>query len=156
MAKEEHEGKTLPQIADILGIGKFDTHLFICTGPDCCDEKTGFAAWDVVKRTVKALNPVLNASKIYRTKVGCLRVCKDGPIAVAYPQGKWFHHVTSENAESIVQHLQAGAEEPHPLQFIVAPLPAEGAAGDGAADGASADGAAVDGAAGDGAEDGGR
>ena len=124
MAKEDHKGKTLPQIAEILGIGKFDTHFFICTGPDCCDPETGMAAWQVVKRTVKALNPDLKNSRIYRTKVNCLRICQNGPIAVAYPQGKWFHHVTEDNAEDIVKFLQSGETGPHPLEFTEHPLPA--------------------------------
>ena len=126
MAKEEHKDKSLEQIADILGIGNFDTHLFICSGPDCCSEEQGMASWNAVKRKVKELNPVLHESKIYRTKVGCLRVCKDGPIAVAYPQGKWFHRVTEDRAAEIVAYLQSGASEPHPLEFTVHPLPAPG------------------------------
>ena len=88
MAKEDRKDKTVEQIADILGIGNFDTHLFLCTGPDCCTPEEGMAAWQVVKRTVKALNPDLRHSKLYRTKVNCLRMCKGGPIAVSYPDRK--------------------------------------------------------------------
>lgn len=122
MAKEDRKDKTVEQIADILGIGNFDTHLFLCTGPDCCTPEEGAAAWQVVKRTVKALNPDLRHSKLYRTKVNCLRMCKGGPIAVSYPQGKWFHSVTEENAASVVEYLQSGATEPHPLEFRAHPL----------------------------------
>ena len=124
MAKEEHKDKTLEQIAAILGIGTFDTHLFICTGPDCCTPEEGMASWKAVKSIVKALNPVLNESRVYRTKVNCLRVCKNGPIAVAYPQGKWFHSVSEDAAADIVAHLQSGAAEVHPLEFKRHPLPA--------------------------------
>ncbi len=115
MAKEEYKGKSLDQIADIVGLGNFDTHLFICTGPDCCSEEAGMDAWQAVKRAVKELNPVLNKSRIYRTKVGCLRICKRGPVAVCYPQGRWFHSVTAERAAEIVHYLQSGAQERHPL-----------------------------------------
>ena len=133
MAKEEHKDKTLEQIADILGIRNVDTHLFLCTGPDCCTPEEGMAAWQAVKRTVKELNPLLSESSIYRTKVQCLRVCKGGPIAVAYPQGKWFHGVNEANAPGVVAYLQSGAAGPHPLEFIAHPLdgpqaPAEDAA----------------------------
>lgn len=123
MAKEDHKGKPLDEIADILGFGHFDTHLFICTGPDCCTEEEGMAAWNVVKKSVKSLNPDLRRSKIYRTKVACLRVCTRGPIAVAYPQGKWFHSVTEEAAEDIVRHLQSNTGESHSLEFRRHPLP---------------------------------
>ncbi|HKI97574.1 MAG TPA: (2Fe-2S) ferredoxin domain-containing protein [bacterium] len=122
MAKEDRKDKSLQEIADIVGIGCFDTHLFICTGPDCCTPEEGMAAWRAVKRTVKDLNPDLRQAKLYRTKVGCLRICKGGPIAVAYPQGKWFHSVTEETAPGIVEYLQSGAQGPHPLEFAAHPL----------------------------------
>ena len=122
MSKEENKDKSLEQIADIVGIGTFETHLFICTGPDCCTPDEGMAAWQAVKRAVKELNPDLRNAKLYRTKVGCLRICKGGPIAVAYPQGKWFHSVSEANASGIVAHLQAGAPGRHPLEFAVHPL----------------------------------
>jgi len=122
MSKEEHKHKSFGQIADILGIGTFETHLFLCTGPDCCTPEAGQEAWKALKRTVKELNPELRTARLYRTKVGCLRICKGGPIAVAYPQGKWFHNVTAENAPDIVRHLQSGGREQHPLEFAVHPL----------------------------------
>ena len=134
MAKEEHKDKTLEQIADIVGIGNFQTHLFICTGPDCCTPEEGMAAWQSVKRAVKELNPDLRQAKLYRTKVGCLRICKGGPIAVAYPQGKWFHSVTEANAPGVVAHLQSGSTERHPLEFAVHPLTGESLKRDDAAD----------------------
>ena len=113
MSKEAHKDKTLEQIADLLGIANAQTHLFLCTGPDCCSPEQGEEAWQAVKRAVKDLNPDLRAARLYRTRVNCLRVCKGGPIAVAYPQGKWFHSVTAANAPDVVAHLQHGAQGPH-------------------------------------------
>ncbi len=134
MAKPERKGKSLAEIGEILGFGNFDTHLFICTGPDCCDEPEGMAAWQAVKRAVKEFNPDLRQAKIYRTKVGCLRVCSQGPIAVAYPQGKWFHSVTEAAAADIVAYLQSGATAPHPLEFANHPLPPPVHGGDASGD----------------------
>jgi len=127
MAKEEYAGKTLKEIGDLVGLPHTKTHLFICTGPDCAPEEKGMAAWNAIKRTVKELCPDLKEATMYRTKVGCLRICKQGPIAVAYPQGIWFHSVTEENAAEVVTFLQRGAVDTHPLEFARRPLgtPAE-------------------------------
>ena len=125
MSKEDRKDKSLTQIAEIVGLGQFHTHLFLCTGPDCCAAEEGAGAWQAVKRAVKELNPDLRQARLYRTKVGCLRICKDGPVAVAYPQGKWFRNVTAENAPGIVAYLQDGAQGTHPLEFAAHPLPAD-------------------------------
>ena len=138
MSKEAHKDKTLEQIADLLGIANAQTHLFLCTGPDCCSPEQGEEAWQAVKRAVKELNPDLRAARLYRTRVNCLRVCKGGPIAVAYPQGKWFHSVTAANAPDVVAHLQHGAQGPHRLEFVAHPLPAQPDAAAGAASAAAA------------------
>ena len=126
MTKEEkNKGKSPREVAEILGISHVRTHLFICTGPDCCTPETGAESWKAVKAKVKALYPELPQSAIYRTKVGCLRICKQGPIAVAYPQGKWFQGVTPDKVGDLLEYLDSGSRAPHPLEFKTHPLPAE-------------------------------
>ena len=45
----------------------------------------------------------------YRTKVGCLRICQGGPIAVVYPEGTWYAGLTAERVPPFVQqHLVEG------------------------------------------------
>ena len=124
MAKEEkNPGKSPAEVADLLGIGHVETHLFICTGPDCCTPETGVESWQAVKAKVKELYPRLPEAKMYRTKVNCLRICKQGPIALAYPQGKWFRGVTPERVDELLDYLDSGSLEPHPLEFKARPLP---------------------------------
>lgn len=128
--QEERKGKSLEEIAEMVGVGRFETHLFICSGPDCCDPETGGAAWKAVKREVKHHNPDMREARVYRTRVNCLRICKGGPIAVAYPQGKWFGGVTADEVPGLVEWLQAGAPGKHPLEFAEYPLPPNSASED--------------------------
>ena len=121
--KDEHKNKPLAKIAGLMGVNTMETHLFLCVGPDCCTEEEGMATWQALKKAHKQRFPDLKSARIYRTKVGCLRICKHGPIAVAYPQGKWFHGVTPEVVEDLLEHLDSGGRTPHPLEFTAHPLP---------------------------------
>lgn len=123
MAKEGHQGKKLSEIAELYGIGQYDTHFFLCTGPDCCSPEEGLAAWNALKAKIKELFPRMRDAKIYRTKVGCLRMCQEGPTAVCYPQGKWFRGVTADKVGEVIDHIHSGNPAPHPLEFKQNPLP---------------------------------
>ncbi len=46
---------------------------------------------------------------VYRSKVDCLRVCTDGPIAVVWPDGIWYRNASPEVLERILQeHIVGG------------------------------------------------
>jgi len=101
----DEKQQQLQAAAAKLGIGHYQRHVFLCTGPSCCTPEAGLEAWEALKKEIKAAG--LTTS--YRTKVGCLRICCHGPTMVVYPEGTWYSGMTADRIPRFVrEHLVEG------------------------------------------------
>lgn len=105
------------------GVGSYERHIFICIGPDCCTPEQGAESWGQLKKAAAELNGSSDRGRIYRTKVGCLRICDEGPTAVVYPEGTWYGALTRENLQRVIDEDLAAGRAVEDLVIGRNPLP---------------------------------
>jgi (2Fe-2S) ferredoxin len=116
---------SLQFVAEKLHIGGYARHVLLCIGDQCCTADEGAAAWAALKDELKRRNLSLATGPhaCYRSKVGCLRVCQNGPIAVVYPEGTWYAGLTAAKVPEFVErHLVADTPLAEMI-FAANPLP---------------------------------
>jgi (2Fe-2S) ferredoxin len=73
----------------------------------------GTASWEALKRLVRQLgleDPQRPGGVVLRSKADCLRLCRQGPVLLVWPDGLVYGEVTPERIERILREHVIGGQ----------------------------------------------
>ena len=97
----------------------YSRHIFLCRHEHCAAPEQSEATWNRLLELNKEAgqNRWQNPRRVKCTEARCLGVCGQGPIAVVYPEGIWYHGVDTDAIEAIHQKHLVGGEPVEELIF---------------------------------------
>ena len=107
---------------ETLHLGTMRRHIFLCIGGKCAPREEAELSWTFLKARLKALGLADQAGGVLRTRADCVRVCREGPLAIVYPEGTWYRLATPDNLERIIQEHLIGGTPVADLTLVDGPL----------------------------------